>query len=181
MTKLAIDGGVPVRTTAFPPYQTLDEKEREAVAQVIEDGVLSDFIGYKGPFFLGGKRVRELEDMYARECGVKYAIAMNSATSVIIAAMAAFEIGPGDEVIVSPYSHVISASSPLLYDAVPVFADSEPDMFCMSVQEIERCLTPRTKAVIVVDLFGQSADMDPIMDLAQKHNLKILRDRKSVV
>ncbi len=176
MDKLAIDGGKPVRSKPFAVYQTMDEKEEHAVAQVIRDGVISDFIGAKGPFFLGGKKVIELEEMYKEHCGVKHAISMNSATSVIIAAMAAFEIGPGDEVIVTPYSHVISATAPLLYDAVPIFADSEPDTFCMSVESIEKCITPRTKAMIVVDLFGQSADMDAIMKLARKHGIKVLSD-----
>ncbi|MEW6263553.1 MAG: DegT/DnrJ/EryC1/StrS family aminotransferase [Thermodesulfobacteriota bacterium] len=169
-------GDCPVRTRPFPPYHTLDENEERAVVQVIRDGVISDFIGAKGPFFMGGKKVQELEDMYRRRCGVKHAVAMNSATSVIIAAMGAFGIGPGDEVIVTPYSHVISATAPLLYDAVPVFADSEPDTFCMSPRGIEERITPRTKAIIVVDLFGQSADMDPIMELAQRHNLFVFSD-----
>ena len=176
MNKLAIDGGSPVRSKPFPVYNTLDEKEEQAVAQVIRDGVISDFIGAKGPFFRGGKKVLELEKMYREHCGTKHAISMNSATSVIIAAMGAFGIGPGDEVIVPPYSHVISATAPLIFDAIPVFADSEPDCLCMSVESIEKCITPRTKAMIVVDLFGQSADMDAIMALAERHDIKVLSD-----
>ncbi|KPA15171.1 pyridoxal-5'-phosphate-dependent protein [Candidatus Magnetomorum sp. HK-1] len=176
MEKLAIFGGKPVRTKPFPVYQTLDNKEEQAVAGIIRDGVLSDYIGAKGPFFLGGKKVKELESLYKERCGTKYAISMNSATSVIIAAMGAFGIGQGDEVIVTPYSHVISATAPLIYDAIPVFADSEPDTFCMSVESIKKCITPRTKAIIVVDLFGQSADMISIMELAKKHNIKVLSD-----
>lgn len=129
MEKLAIDGGTPVRSKPFPVYQTLDENEERAVVDVIRGGVLSDFIGTKGPFFLGGRKVRELEAMYCRHTGAQHAVAMNSASSVIIAAMGAFGIGPGDEVIVTPYSHVISATAPLIYDAIPVFADSEPDTF----------------------------------------------------
>jgi|TARA_B100001964_G_scaffold178197_1_gene196507 dTDP-4-amino-4,6-dideoxygalactose transaminase len=181
MEKLAIYGGSPIRTKLFPAYNTLDSNEEHAVAEVIREGVLSDFIGAKGEFFYGGKRVNELELMYKERCGVKHAISMNSATSVIIAAMGAFGIGPGDEVIVTPYSHVISATAPLLYDGIPVFADSEPDTFCMSVESIEKCITPRTKAMIVVDLFGQSADMDSIMDLACKHNIKVLSDSSHIV
>ena len=176
MDTLAIFGGEPVRTKPFPPYQTLDEKEEQAVVQVIRGGVLSDFIGADCDFFLGGKKVRELEERYRQHCGTKHAVSMNSATSVIIAAMAAFGIGPGDEVIVTPYSHVISATAPLIFDAIPVFADSEPDTLCMSVESIEKCITPRTKAMIVVDVFGQSADMDGIMALARKHNIKVLSD-----
>lgn len=176
MEKLAIHGGKPVRTKPFVPYNSLGAREEEAVAEVIRSGVLSDFIGADGPFFLGGRKVRELEDLWAAHCGTKYAVAMNSATSVITAALGAFGVGPGDEVIVTPYSHVISATAPLLYNAIPVFADSEPDTFCMSVESIEKCITPRTKAIIVVDLFGQSADMDGIMELARRHNLYVLSD-----
>jgi perosamine synthetase len=176
MYKLAIHGGRPVRSKPFPAYQTLDAKEERAVARVIRDGIISDFIGAKGPFFWGGKKVLEVEERYKKHCGVKHAVSMNSATSVIIAAMGAFGIGPGDEVIVTPYSHVISATAPLLYDAIPVFADSEPDTFCMSVESIKKCITPRTRAMITVDLFGQSADMDRIMDLARAHNIKVLSD-----
>lgn len=176
MEKLAIHGGKPVRIKPFPPYITLDKKEEKAVVKVIREGIISDFIGAAGPFFLGGKRVQELEKMWAEQTGMKYAVSMNSATSVIIAAMGAFGIGPGDEVIVTPYSHVISATAPLIYNAIPVFADSEPDTFCMSVESIKKCITPRTKAMIVVDLFGQSADMDSIMQLAKNHGIKVLSD-----
>ncbi len=176
MSKLAIFGGEPVRSRPFPPYKTLGKEEEQAVVNVIRDGMLSDFIGAKGRFFLGGKRVNEFEAMWREHTGMKYAVSMNSATSVIIAAMGAFGVGPGDEVIVTPYSHVISATAPLIFDAVPVFADSEPDTLCMSVESLERCITPRTRAVIVVDLFGQSADMDGIMALAEKHDFLVLSD-----
>ena len=176
MSKLAVDGGAPLRTRPFPPYMTMDKNEEEAVLEVIRNGVISDYIGAKGPYFMGGRKVRELEAMYRDRCGVKHAVVMNSATSVIISAMGALGVGPGDEVIVTPHSHVISATAPLIFDAVPVFADSEPDTFCMSVDSIRRCLTPRTKAIIVVDLFGQSADMEPIMALAREHGVLVLSD-----
>lgn len=176
MSQLAINGGKPVRTKPFPPYRTMDEKEANAVAQVIRDGVISDYIGAAGPYFMGGERVRQVEALWAAHAGTKHAVAMNSATSVIIAAMGAFGIGPGDEVIVTPHSHVISATAPLFYDAIPVFADSEPDTFCMSAESIRAKITPRTKAIIVVDLFGQSGDMDAIMALAAQHGLKVLSD-----
>lgn len=180
ISKLAIYGGKPVRRKPFPIYRTLDKHEERAVARVVRRGALSDFIGAKGAHFYGGEMVRKLEGIYKEHCKVKYAVSMNSATSVIIAAMGAFGIGPGDEVIVTPYSHVISATAPLLYDAVPVFSDSESDTFCMSVESIEKCITPRTRAIIVVDLFGQSADMDPIMKLARKKRIKVLSDSSHI-
>ena len=176
MPTLAIHGGAPVRTKAFPPYRTFDHNEERAVVEVIRQGIISDFIGAPGDYFLGGPRVRLLEDMWREHTGARHAVAMNSATSVIIAAMAAFGVGPGDEVIVTPYSHVISATAPLLYDAVPVFADSEPDFLCMSPESIRAKISPRTKAIIVVDLFGQSADMEAIMAIAREHHLLVLSD-----
>ncbi len=176
MSKLAIFGGTPVRTTPFPPYRTFDDNEMRAVQDVIRGHVVSDFIGACSPYFKGGKKVQELEELWAAHAGTKHAVAMNSATSVIIAAMGAFGVGPGDEVIVTPYSHVISATAPLIYDAVPVFADSEPDTLCTSVESIRKCITPRTKAMIIVDLFGQSADMEGIMALANEHGIKVLSD-----
>ena len=176
MSKLAVFGGKPVRTKPFPPYRTFDENEMRAVQEVVQGQIVSDFIGACSPYFLGGKKVRELETLWVEHTGAKHAIAMNSATSVIIAAMGAFGVGPGDEVIVTPYSHVISATAPLIYDAIPVFADSEPDTLCISVESIRKCITPRTKAMIIVDLFGQSADMDGIMALAQEHGILVLSD-----
>lgn len=176
MSKLAIHGGEPVRTKPFPPYHTFDESEMNGVREVIESQIVSDFIGACSDYFYGGKQVLELERLWREHTGAKHAIAMNSATSVIIAAMGAFGIGPGDEVIVTPYSHVISATAPLIYDAIPVFADSEPDTLCTSVESIKKCITPRTKAMIIVDVFGQSADIEGIMALAEEHDIKILSD-----
>jgi dTDP-4-amino-4,6-dideoxygalactose transaminase len=176
MSKLAIYGGTSTRTKPFPPYRTFDENEERAVVETIREGIISDYIGAPGAYFMGGKRVRQLEEMWQAHTGAKHAIVMNSATSVIIAAMAAFGLGPGDEVIVTPYSHVISATAPLFYDAIPIFADSEPDCLCMSVDSIREKITDRTKAIIVVDLFGQSADMDEIMALARQHGLMVLSD-----
>ncbi|RJQ28980.1 DegT/DnrJ/EryC1/StrS family aminotransferase [Candidatus Parcubacteria bacterium] len=176
MEPLAICGGKPVRSDPFPPYKTYDDSEIQAVVEVIKDGIISEYVGAPGRFFMGGKKVQELESMYAAHCGTKHAVAMNSATSCIIAGMAAFGLGPGDEVVVTPYSHVISATAPLMFDAVPVFADSEPDTLCMSADSLRKCITPRTRAVIVVDTFGQSADLDPIMELARGHGLFVYSD-----
>jgi len=176
MEKLAIHGGTPVRTAPFPVYNSIGEEEALAAYETVKTGILSDFIGAEGPFFLGGEKVRELEERYKAHCGVDYAVAMNSATAVIIATMGAFGIGPGDEVLVTPYSHVISATAPLLYNAIPVFVDSEPDTFCMAPEAIEKAITPRTKAMIIVDLFGQSADMGAINRIAKKHDILVLSD-----
>lgn len=174
--QLALFGGTPIRTAPFKPYRTIDDKEIAAVVEVMKAGVLSDYLGSKSDYFLGGRYVRKLEETWAEQYGVRHAIAMNSATSGIIAALGAIGIGPGDEVIVSPYSHVISATAPLFYGAVPVFADLEPDYFCLSIESIKAVTTPRTKAILLVDTLGQSSDMDPILAFARERGIFVIND-----
>jgi dTDP-4-amino-4,6-dideoxygalactose transaminase len=101
---------------------------------------------------------------------------MNSATSGLIAAVGALGIEPGDEIIVSPYSMVISATAPLFYGAVPVFADIEPEYFCLDPKSVEAAITPRTKAIIVVDILGQPYDADALNAIAKKHGIAIIED-----
>ncbi len=176
MSKLAIHGGTPVRTRPFPSYVTIGEEEKRAVLEVLDSKVLSDFLGTWSPQFYGGTRVRKLEADWSAYFGVKHAVSVNSATSGLIAAVGATGVGPGDEVIVSPYTMTASASCVLAFNAVPVFADIDAESFCLTAETIRARLTPRTKAVVVVDIFGQPADMDPILDLARAHNLLVIED-----
>lgn len=166
----------PLRATPFAPYNSIGSEEEAAAVRVIRSGQLSSFIARGGESFYGGREVQRLERLVEETFGVKHAVSMNSATSCLYAAMGALGLGPGDEVIVSPYSHCISATAPLLYGAVPVFADLEDDCYCLSLESIRRSITPRTKAVIAVDTFGQSSDMDGLMALAHAHNLKVVCD-----
>ena len=101
---------------------------------------------------------------------------MNSATSGLYAAIGALGIGYGDEIIVSPYTMTACAAGALVYGAIPVFADVEEETGCLDPASIEACITPRTKAVLVVHQFGFPADMPRIMELARKHDLKIIED-----
>lgn len=174
--KAAILGGKPVRTKPFPAYVTVGEEERRAAARVIDSGVLSRYLGAWHEQFMGGPEVRALEEEWAEYYGVRYAVAVNSATSGLIAAVGAAGIEPGDEVIVGPWSMSISASAPLFYGGIPVFADVEPDCFCLDPIDVERKITPKTKAVVAVDLFGQPYDADAINALAAKHNLIVIED-----
>ena len=176
MSILALNGGKPVRPTAFPRYNTIGAEEKRAVADVLESGVLSQFLGTWGPDFYGGSRVQKLEREWAEYFHVKHAISVNSATSGLYAAMGASGVGPGDEVIVSPYTMSASATAALVYGAIPVFADIDPDIFCISSQSIQERISPYTKAIIVVDIFGHPADMDAIMRLARQHNLVVIED-----
>ena len=103
MSELALFGGTPVISGPLPPYRAMGPAEKAAVAEVMDSGCLSGFMGSPGPAFLGGPKVRAFEDAWARHCGVKHAVSMNSATSGLIAAMGAIELRPGDEVIVPPW------------------------------------------------------------------------------
>jgi perosamine synthetase len=176
MEKLAILGGNPIRKKLFPGYRIIGEKEKRAALKVLDSGVLSKYLGCWDPDFYGGTEVQALEKEWAKYFKVRHAIAVNSCTSGLQAAMGAIGIEPGDEVIVTPYSMCVSATAPLLYGAIPVFADIEHDFFCLDPASVEKKITPRTKAIIVVDLFGQPYDADKINEIAKRHKLFVIED-----
>ena len=176
MSELAINGGKAVRTAPFPLYNTIGKEEKNAVNRVMDSGVLSKYIGVWHKDFYGGVEVQAFEREWEKRFGVKHAIAMNSATSALIASVGALGIKPGDEVIVSPYTMVASVSCVLWWGGVPVFADIEPEYFCLDPKSVEEAITPHTKAIIVVDIFGGVYDVERIAAIAKKHNLKIVED-----
>lgn len=176
MAKLAINGGSPVRSAPFPLYVTIGEEEKRAVMEVLDSTVLSKFLGTWSPDFFGGPRVQKLEREWADYFGIRHAVSVNSATSGLYAAVGAAGVGPGDEVIVSPYTMTASATAALVYGGIPVFADIDPDTFCLSPASIRERITPRTRAIIVVDLFGHPAEMDEIMRIARQHGLVVIED-----
>jgi perosamine synthetase len=173
---LALHGGEPVRRSPFPPAPPVGPAEAEAVAEVMASGVLSEFVAVWGEYFRGGPRVKALEAAWAERFGARHAISMNSATSALYAAAAAAGVGPGDEVIVSPYTMTASAACALVNGAIPVFADVEPDTFCLDPVSVRERITPRTKAIVAVDLFGCPADLEPLMALAREHDLVVIED-----
>jgi dTDP-4-amino-4,6-dideoxygalactose transaminase len=176
MSTLALLGGKPVRTTPFPRHPIVGPEEKQAVAQVMESTELSGFIASQGPNFLGGKKVREFEERFANYHGVKYAISFNSATAALHAAVVAVGVNPGEEVIVTPYSFSASAACALMHNAIPVFADVESDIYCLDPKSIARAVTPLSRAVIPVHLFGHPADLDGIMAVARANRLKVIED-----
>ena len=176
MSELAYLGGTPVRTEPFPAYTVIGDEEKRAAMDVLESGVLSRFLGVWHPDFFGGPNVQAFEREWAAIAGTKYAVSVNSCTSGLYAAVGAGGAGPGDEVIVSPYTMIASATAALIFNAVPVFADIDPVTYTMSAEAIAEKITPRTKAIIVVHIFGQAADMDPIMALAKRHGIKVIED-----
>ena len=176
MAHLAINGGRPIRQHPFPDYVTIGPEEKRAAMEVLDSTVLSKFLGTWSPDFFGGPRVQRLEREWADYFGVKHAITMNSATSGLYAAVGACGAGPGDEVIVSPYTMSASAAAALVYGAIPVFADIDPETFCLSPDSVEARITPYTKAIIAVDIFGHPADMDRIRALARARGILVIED-----
>ncbi len=178
--KLAINGGQPVRTKPWLDNFTTGAEEKEAACRVLNSGYLSLFEGSHTPdppfSFLGGPEVQALERQWCEYYGVNYAVSMNSATSGLYAAIGALGLGYGDEVIVSPYTMSACAACALVYGAVPIFADVCLETGSLDPVSIETHITERTRAVVVVHQFGIPADMDPILALARKYNLKVIED-----
>lgn len=176
MAQLAIKGGEPVRKKLFPAYNTIGKEEKEAVQKVLDSGNLSQYLGVWTDDFFGGPTVRKFEEAWCKALNIQHAVSVNSNTSGLFACMGACGIGPGDEVIVSPYTMSASAVAPLVYGGVPVFADIDPNTFCLDPKSIEAKITQKTKAILIVHIFGHPADMDDIMLIAKKHKLKVIED-----
>lgn len=176
METLAYFGGTPIRSASIPWVNTMDERERNAVLEVMDDGVLSAFIGRRGQGFLGGKKVQELENLFCEKFQVKHAISVNSATSGLHIAIAACGIGPGDEVLVTPYSMAATASAIVMNNGVPIFVDVCKETYNMNPAEMKKWLTPRTKAVVVTNLFGLPANYEEIFNFAKEHGLFFIVD-----
>lgn len=173
---LALLGGPKAIQKNFTRYNPIGAEEAEAAKKVIESGVLSQFLGCWDPDFYGGPKVQEFERNCEAYFGVRHAVTVNSLTSGLIAAVGAIGIEPGDEVIVSPWTMSASATAILHWNAIPVFADIEPDTFCLDPKSVEANVTPYTKAIIAIDICGHSADMDALMAIARRHGLKVISD-----
>lgn len=176
MSKLAINGGEPIRKEYFPEYRTIGKEEISAVNKVMETGVLSRYFGSFDYNFMGGPKVKELEDKLKDFYKVKYALLVNSCTSGLYAAVGALQLEPGDEIIVSPYTMTASATAAFVFNHIPVFADIDPDNFCISPKSIREKITNRTRAILLPQIFGNSADMDEILEIAKEFNLYIIED-----
>ncbi len=174
--QLALLGGPKTIDRTFKRYNPIGQEEVQAAKAVIESGVLSQFIGVWHEDFFGGPKVKEFEKQCADYFGVKHAITVNSWTSGLIAAVGAIGIEPGDEIIVTPWTMCASAAAILHWNAIPVFADIDPDTFCIDPASVEANITPHTKAIMAVDIFGQSSDMEALMAIAQRHGLKVIAD-----
>jgi len=176
MSQLALLGGKKVREREFAPQQDFGDEEKRLVMEVLDSKVLSGFLGSPGEKFLGGKKVRMLEELFKDYYHVKYALTVNSATAGLHAAVAAINVNPGDEIIVTPYSMSASATAIVMHNAIPVFVDIDKETFNINPEEIRKAITTETKAIIVVHLFGYPAEMDEIMQIARDHDLKVIED-----
>ncbi|WP_050467324.1 DegT/DnrJ/EryC1/StrS family aminotransferase [Herbaspirillum chlorophenolicum] len=173
---LAIFGGMPAIPRPLELFKSIGEDEVAAATSVIRGGILSAYIGAPGEGFMGGEHVRAFEVKAARYFGVEHAIAVNSWTSGLIAAVGAIGIEPGDEIITTPWTMAATATAILHFNGIPVFADIDPQTFNIDPASVEKLITPRTRAILAVDIFGQSADMKALRVIADKHGLKLLTD-----
>ncbi|MFH1743975.1 MAG: DegT/DnrJ/EryC1/StrS family aminotransferase [bacterium] len=166
-SSLAIHGGEPYRRDPFPQRSMYDDREIGRVTEALQSQALFQF---------SGKFVAEFEQRFAEAYGVKYARAATSGTAAVHVAVGIIDPDPGDEIITAPITDFGSIGPILQQNAVPVFADVRPDTLIMDPEDIERKITPRTKAIILVHLFGTAADMDPIMELARAKKIPVIED-----
>jgi perosamine synthetase len=169
---LAINGGTPIRTEGYPGVgnaagRTIGKEELANVTQVLESGMLN-----RG----GGTFVPKIEKKFAEHLGVRYCTASTSGTSAIHVAVGAINPSPGDEIITGPITDMGTVIPILAQNAIPVFADLRRDNIGLDAADVERRITERTRAIIPVHLCGNATDMDPLMKLAEKYNLKVIED-----
>ncbi|MFX0132304.1 MAG: DegT/DnrJ/EryC1/StrS family aminotransferase [Candidatus Hodarchaeota archaeon] len=150
---------------AIPP--DIDQEEIDAVVKVLKSKKLTA---------LSGRQIKKFEKQFAKYCGTKYAVAVNSGTAAIHVALAALEVGPGDEVIVPPYTFVATTTPVLHNNAIPIFADIDKRTYCIDPEDIKKRISDKTVGIIPVHLFGHPAEMDTILEIAEKHNLFVLED-----
>ncbi len=166
MSNLAIAGGTPVTTESFPMWPSFAPGTIERAMEPLRSGKVNYWTGSVGIQF---------EEELAKYCGARFAISTTNGTSALHTALAALGIGPGDEVICPSYSFIASSFCVLQAGALPVFADVD-ESHTLSAADVETKITPRTRAIIVVHLYGVVADLDPIMALAKKHKLYVVED-----
>lgn len=174
--QLALNGGTPVIRGPLAPYNSLGEEEVAAVQEVVRSGSLSGFYGSWGSEFLGGAKVKEFEKAWAARFEVPHVVSVNSATSGLFAALGAVGVSPGDEVIVPPFTMSATAMAPLIYGGIPVFADIDEETFCLDVDAVRAAITPKTRAIIAVNLFGHPARLTELLDLARSRGIALIED-----
>jgi len=163
----ALLGGDPVRSAPFPDWPVIDEREDEALLEVLHGGEW-----YRGD----GDVARRFEDAYAELTGAKYCIATANGTSALLTSLAALDVGPGDEVILPPFTFIATLNVVLLQYALPVFVDSDLATLMIDAGKVEAAVTDRTRAVVPVHLGGNACDMDTIMDVSRRRKVPVVED-----
>jgi dTDP-4-amino-4,6-dideoxygalactose transaminase len=165
--KPALLGGTRVRTKPFSSWPKMDTLEDESLLKVLRSG----------HWFRGdSKEVLKFEQAYAKLTGAKHCVATANGTAALVASLGALGVGPGDEVIVPPYTFVATITSVLMHYALPVFVDSDPATFQIDPAKIEAAITDRTAAILPVHIGGSVADLDAILAIAAKHKLPVIED-----
>lgn len=164
---LAIDGAVPVRRAALPSWPVFGDEDIAAVSAVLRSGRVN---------YWTGEETRKFEKEFSAAVGCRYGVAVANGTLALEAALAALEIGPGDDVLVTCRSFVASAGCCLIRGARPVFADVDPESQNVTAETLEAALTPRTRAIIAVHLAGWPCEMEAITRLAIPHGLAVIED-----
>jgi perosamine synthetase len=165
--QIALKGGKPVRTTPWPKWPLFTDKDKADLAALLDDGRMTSITGPK---------VREFEEKYAAAFGARHALATCNGVTALHLALAALEIGPGDEVIVPAHTFIGTSIPVLMANAIPVFVDVSRDSFNIDPAKIEAAITPRTKAIVPVHLNGLPADMAEITAIATRHGLAVVED-----
>lgn len=164
--RLAIDGGAPIRDTLLPyGRQVIDEADIEAVVSVL-----------RSVWVTTGPMVEAFERAFAGFVGAEHAVSVSSGTAALHTAMAALGVGPGDEVIVPPITFAATANAVVFQGGTPVFADVDPDTLLLDPAEVERLITPRTRAVVAVDYAGQPCDYAALRQIAARHGAVLVAD-----
>ena len=165
--KPALLGGAPVRTTPFPSWPVVDEREEKALLDVL----------HSGKWFRGsGQTVTRFEEAWASLTGARHCLATANGTSALFVSLAGLDVGPGDEVILPPYTFVATVNVILLHHALPVFVDSDIETFQIDAGKIEDAVTDRTTALLPVHLGGNACDLDAILDIADRRKVPVLED-----
>jgi len=168
METLAIDGGKPaLKRSDYKNWPIITAYDRKLIKQVLDTGIVA---GGTAP------QVVALEKEWAEYTGAKYCLTTCSGTAALHMALAACGVKPGDEVITAAFTFLASASCAIHQNAIPTFVDIDPRTYCMDPNKLEAAITERTKVIIPVHIQGMPADLDPILKIAQKHNLFVIED-----
>lgn len=165
--KLAIDGGTPVRTEPFGSMWVFGDEERRQLMEVMDRAPGEWRTRFK---------VNEFANAFAKRHDIEYAIPTDSGNGAVHTAVAAINPAPGDEIITTPISDVGTVLGIIAQNAIPIFADMDPDTFNISPEDIGRKITDRTRAILIVHLFGNPCDMDEIMDISRQHDIPVIED-----